>query len=104
MHADDRLPMAKAYQRATRGVTVAVSMVIPGMLGYWLDSRLGTRALFTILGFALGMTLGMIELIRMAQPKAGQPKESGKPSSSSGVSNGSTDDLTPRPNDKMESE
>ena len=68
MNRDDRLPLAKAYQRATRGITVAVGMVAPGLFGYWLDSRVGTRAVFTIIGFALGMTYGMLELIRMGRP------------------------------------
>ncbi len=73
MH-DDRLPLAQAYQRATRGVTVAILMVAPGLLGYWIDGRLGTRAVFTIVGFGLGMSCGIMQLIRMGQPgRTGEP-------------------------------
>ena len=68
MPPDDRAPMARAYQRATRGITVAMGMVIPGLVGYFLDSRLGTRALLTILGFGLGVTFGIWELVRMTHP------------------------------------
>ena len=65
---DDRAPLARAYQRATRGITVALGMVIPGLVGYFLDTRLGTRALLTIVGFALGVTFGIWELLRMTRP------------------------------------
>jgi F0F1-type ATP synthase assembly protein I len=68
MPPDDRAPLASAYQRASRGITVALGMVIPGLVGYFLDSRLGTKALLTILGFGLGVTFGIWELIRMARP------------------------------------
>jgi F0F1-type ATP synthase assembly protein I len=75
MHHDDRLPFAKAYQRATRVVTIALGMVVPGLLGVWVDSRLGTRAVFTIVGFALGMTYGIVELVRMSRPAKGSDND-----------------------------
>ena len=53
------------------GLSVACGMVVPGLLGYWLDTKMGTRALFTILGFGLGMTLGIMQLVRLARPKDG---------------------------------
>jgi F0F1-type ATP synthase assembly protein I len=65
---DNRAPLVKAYHWASRGITVAVGMVLPGLLGYWLDTRLGTKAVFTILGFGLGMTYGIWQLLRMARP------------------------------------
>ena len=51
--SDDRAALAKAYHWAARGMTVAIGMVVPGMAGYFVDNRLGTKVLFTILGFAL---------------------------------------------------
>ncbi len=76
MPDDDRLPMAKAYQCATRVVTISAGMVLPGMLGYWLDSRLGTGILCMIVGFALGMTYGIYELVRLGQtPKGPSPNQ-----------------------------
>ncbi len=71
---DDRLPLVRAYQRATRGVTIAVGMVAPGLLGYWLDQKLGTRALLTILGFGIGMAFGVWELVRLSQVRPLQDK------------------------------
>jgi hypothetical protein len=66
--SDDRAPLARAYDRATRGITVAIGMVVPGLVGYYLDSRLGTRALLTILGFGAGVTFGIWQLLRLTNP------------------------------------
>ena len=46
-------------------MTVSMEMVLPGVAGYWLDQRLGTKVLFTILGFGIGMLTGIWHLIRM---------------------------------------
>ncbi len=67
--------MARAYQRATRGVTVAISMVVPGLIGYLIDRQLGTRAVLTIIGFGMGMTYGIWELVRMSRPQPRQAEE-----------------------------
>jgi F0F1-type ATP synthase assembly protein I len=61
--------LAQAYGIASQGLTVAIGMVAPGLLGYWLDSKLGTKAVFTILGFGLGMTLGITLLMRLARTR-----------------------------------
>jgi F0F1-type ATP synthase assembly protein I len=53
-------------------MTIALGMVVPGLVGYWLDNRLGTRALLTILGFGIGVTFGIWELLRMARPWRGK--------------------------------
>ncbi len=39
-------------------------MVVPGVGGYWLDQKLQTKFIFTLIGFALGMTIGMWQLIQ----------------------------------------
>jgi F0F1-type ATP synthase assembly protein I len=60
--------LARAYDRASRGITVALGMVVPGLIGYFLDNRLGSRPLLTIAGFGLGVTFGIWELVRMTRP------------------------------------
>jgi hypothetical protein len=67
---DDRSSIAVAYTWASRIIGVSLEMVIPGLIGVWLDGndRLGTRVVFTILGFAVGMVLGLWHLIRMTTP------------------------------------
>lgn len=46
---------------------IALEMVIPGVLGKWIDDWLGTKGVFVILGFAGGMALGVWHLIRIAR-------------------------------------
>lgn len=64
--SDTRSPLAIAYQWAWRVIAVALEMVFPGLMGYGLDVWLGTRALFVIIGFVLGMALGVWHLTRIA--------------------------------------
>ena len=45
-----------------------IYLVLPGLAGMWLDSQLETRFL-TLLGFALGVPLGMWHLIAMTKSK-----------------------------------
>ena len=50
--------------------TVVAEMVLPGLVGQWLDHRWGTKFL-TLVGFALGLTVGIWHLIAMTRPKTG---------------------------------
>ncbi len=68
---DDRSNMAKAYQWLSRIFTVALEMVVPGLVGYWLDQRLGTRVVFTLLGFAFGVPWAIWHLLRMTSAAEG---------------------------------
>ena len=45
---DTRSVQAKAYHWASRVNSIALERVIPGLLGYWLDNRVGTQGLFTV--------------------------------------------------------
>lgn len=62
---DDRASWAKAYGRAWAGITVAAGMIVPGLVGVWLDNRLGTRVACTLAGFGLGMAWGIWQLVRL---------------------------------------
>ncbi len=57
--------MAVAW--TSRITTISVQMIAPGIVGYLVDRKLGTKALFTLIGFAIGMALGMWQLVRVAQ-------------------------------------
>jgi len=63
---DDRSAVARAYAMASQVSAVAMEMVIPALVGLGLDRWLGTVMVFLILGGALGMTVGMIHLVRLA--------------------------------------
>ena len=45
-------------------------MVLPGLAGYWLDLRLGTKVVFMLVGFAVGMFVAMKHLLRSTKEAA----------------------------------
>ncbi len=60
--------MADAMTWVSKITTVGVEMVLPGLIGYWLDRQFGTRFLM-FLGFALGVPLAIWSLIAMTKGK-----------------------------------
>ena len=72
---DDRSPMAIAFEWSATVMTISAEMVVPGLMGYWLDQRLGTRALFLLVGFAIGGTLAGMQLMRIANRRTGQDEK-----------------------------
>lgn len=67
---NDPTPAVIASQWAARIMTVAAEMVLPGLLGYWVDNRLGTRVVFLLLGFGAGCSFGIWHLVRMTSRSA----------------------------------
>ena len=61
---DNRPPMAIALEWVSRITAVAMAMVLPGLLGYWLDSKLGTGFLAPV-GFVVGIVGGMWSLLAL---------------------------------------
>ena len=49
--------MAIAFEWSATVMTISAEMVVPGLMGYWLDQRLGTRALFLLAGFSVVVIL-----------------------------------------------
>jgi F0F1-type ATP synthase assembly protein I len=64
---DSRSPVAEAAEWSTRIMTVSLEMVLPGMAGYWLDEKLGTKVLFMLVGFALGGYAAVMHLIHLTR-------------------------------------
>ena len=80
---DDRSIMAQAIAWSSRVTTISLEMVIPGMIGCWIDRKLGTVMLFLVVGMVFGVTSGMIHLIRWtAQPGAGPSSDRKRPGAS----------------------
>ena len=65
---DDYAWLAEGLQWASRITTVALEMVVPAALGFWLDNHFETSFL-GILGLLIGVPLGLWHLIRMTKPK-----------------------------------
>jgi hypothetical protein len=47
-------------------MVVAMTMVLPGLAGHWLDEQLGTEVLFLLVGLGLGCTAAVYQLIQIA--------------------------------------
>ncbi len=58
--------MARAMQWVSRITTVALEMVVPVVLGTWLDNRLDTNFL-VVAGLLIGVPLGLWHLIQLTK-------------------------------------
>lgn len=58
--------MANGMQWVAKITTVALEMVVPGVIGMWLDQRLETQFL-GLLGIILGVPLGIWHLMKMTK-------------------------------------
>ena len=67
--------MALAMEWVAKITTAGLEMVVPGIVGHWLDTRLGTSFLAPV-GFGLGLVLGLWQLIRWTKPPSRPPPES----------------------------
>jgi len=63
--ADDRSPMAVGIGMASMIISIGMELVIPGLIGYWLDGRFGTKPLLLLIGFAVGMLAAGWQLTRL---------------------------------------
>ena len=85
---EQRSPVAVASQWASRVMAVSFEMVLPGMFGYWVDRKLGTVALFMLVGFAFGVTAAVWHLIQMTSSEKNKrlSSEGGRRSAKNGGS------------------
>jgi F0F1-type ATP synthase assembly protein I len=63
---DDRSPLALAYGWAVRITAISLEMAVPGLIGLWIDRKLGTVMVFLLLGVIVGVTAGTLHLVRLA--------------------------------------
>jgi hypothetical protein len=73
-----RIAAAGAIDWVSRVLAVLLVMVVPGLLGSWLDRQLATRW-FTAAGFLLGMFAGMVGLVVLVLRFHAQHPARGKP-------------------------
>lgn len=69
MSPDSPSPMALGFAWAYRILAVSAEMVLPGLLGNWLDGRLGTQFL-AFVGFGFGIIAGIWHLMLMTRKEA----------------------------------
>ncbi len=81
--ADDRSALSLAWGWATRIIAVAATMVVPALLGAWIDQKLGTIAVFMLIGLAMGVTMAILQLMRIVKESQSQgPRTKTKPPTS----------------------
>lgn len=66
---EERSPLTVAMEWSSRLTTIALEMVLPGLLGYWVDQKLGTGILLLVLGVAVGFAAGLWSLIKLTRKK-----------------------------------
>ena len=65
---DDRSPFAIAMEWSSRITSISLELVVPVLIGHWLDRRLGTLPLCLIVGVILGFVTATLSLMRLARP------------------------------------
>ena len=64
---DDRSPLAIGYAWAARVMAIGFEVVLPILLGVWIDYLLGTVVLFMFLGLLLGGFVGFTQLLKIVR-------------------------------------
>ena len=67
---DDRSSTAKALAKVSEILALCLLMVVPALIGSWIDRQFSTVLLFTLLGLALGMTGAVLQLMKLVAPKS----------------------------------
>ncbi len=93
--SDDRTATARGAEWASRIMTIALGMVVPGLAGYWLDQRLGTQVILMLIGFALGGYLAAIQLMAIARQSRRKSRQSRRKSKPRGIDSNSDSFLSP---------
>lgn len=53
--------------QTTLGIEVVLGLLLPGYLGHLADAHFGTRPLFILLGFVLGLAHGVRAVVRVVR-------------------------------------
>ena len=61
---DDRSPHAKALSKVTQITSISLMMIVPAMIGYFIDQRFKTLILFTSVGLVLGISCSVWQLVK----------------------------------------
>jgi F0F1-type ATP synthase assembly protein I len=55
--------MAKSFSKASEVTSISIMMIVPGLIGYWIDQKVGSVLVFTLLGLVLGMGVAVRQLM-----------------------------------------
>lgn len=57
--------MAKSLSKVSEIIAICMLMIVPGLIGYLIDQKVGSRVVFTLLGLILGMSGAVMQLVRL---------------------------------------
>jgi ATP synthase protein I len=75
--ADKKPGMMKYMKYSVIGIEMAASVVVGGLIGYWLDSKLGTEPWLFIFWLMCGLVAGFRSLYRISKQFLKESKENG---------------------------
>jgi F0F1-type ATP synthase assembly protein I len=68
--SDDRAAaLARAMNLAASVTSIALQMIVPALVGLWLDQKLGVPPLCAAAGAAVGLYVGIRSLMLLTRPK-----------------------------------
>jgi len=66
---------SKDVQRAFAVAAVGIEIVIPTLLGWWLDSYLGSGPWGALVGGIIGFSGGIWHMVRLSKPDESSPDD-----------------------------
>ena len=73
--ADKKRGMMRYMKYSVIGIELAASIVVGGLIGYWLDQKLGTEPWMFIFWLLCGIAAGFRSLYRMSKQFLKESKE-----------------------------
>jgi F0F1-type ATP synthase assembly protein I len=64
----DGRTLLEGYAWAQRAMSIALQLVIPAGIGFWLDGRLHTAPWLLVVGTVIGFASMLMELVRITRP------------------------------------
>lgn len=75
---DDRSPMAKSLAKVSEIIAICLLMIVPAMVGYFVDQQVGTGFVFTVIGLVIGMFGAIQQLVQLVKSLSRMDKGKGK--------------------------
>ncbi len=75
---DDRSVMAKSMAKVSELMAISLMMIVPALIGIWIDRMLSTVMLFTILGLVFGMIGAGYQLVALVSQSSNKQKSAAK--------------------------
>ncbi len=67
-------PLSIGMMWASRVTSLALGFALPPTLGAWVDNRYGSRPAGVLVGTAIGMVVGFVQVLQLARSSARPPR------------------------------